>query len=87
MLLMASVLVLFMVAMGLFVAVTVAVAAQGSVLGARRSRGRGAPPVRRQSPGAGGAEGVDPALAELRLRYARGEVGREEFLQRKIDLE
>lgn len=30
---------------------------------------------------------MDPALAELRMRYARGEVGREEFLQRKIDLE
>lgn len=31
--------------------------------------------------------GLDAAEEELRLRYARGEIGREEFLQRKIDLE
>ncbi|MFL1376880.1 SHOCT domain-containing protein [Nocardiopsis protaetiae] len=30
---------------------------------------------------------VDRAQEELRLRYARGEIGREEYLQRKIDLE
>lgn len=30
---------------------------------------------------------VDAAEEELRLRYARGEIDREEFLQRKIDLE
>ncbi|GLU48430.1 SHOCT domain-containing protein [Nocardiopsis ansamitocini] len=29
----------------------------------------------------------DPAQEELRMLYARGEVDREEFLQRKIDLE
>ncbi|MFW5417836.1 SHOCT domain-containing protein [Nocardiopsis sp. CNT-189] len=29
----------------------------------------------------------DPAMEELRRRYAEGEIGREEFLQRKIDLE
>jgi putative membrane protein len=29
---------------------------------------------------------VDPALAELRLRYARGEVDRAEYVQRAIDL-
>lgn len=29
---------------------------------------------------------ADPALDELRLRYARGEIGREEFLQRTGDL-
>ncbi|TQN32393.1 putative membrane protein [Haloactinospora alba] len=29
----------------------------------------------------------DPAYAELRRRYAAGEISREEFLQRKIDLE
>jgi len=33
------------------------------------------------------SSGRDRALEELRLRYARGEIGREEFLQRKIDLE
>ncbi|MGW9553582.1 SHOCT domain-containing protein [Nocardiopsis sp. NPDC055551] len=30
---------------------------------------------------------LDAAENELRLRYARGEIDREEFLQRKIDLE
>lgn len=30
---------------------------------------------------------LDGAERELRLRYARGEIDREEFLQRKIDLE
>jgi putative membrane protein len=29
---------------------------------------------------------VDPALAELRLRYARGELDRAEYVQRAIDL-
>ncbi|MBB5430825.1 SHOCT domain-containing protein [Nocardiopsis composta] len=29
----------------------------------------------------------DPVLDELRRRYAIGEIDREEFLQRKIDLE
>lgn len=33
------------------------------------------------------SSGQDKALEELRLRYARGEISREEFLQRKIDLE
>jgi putative membrane protein len=28
----------------------------------------------------------DPALEELRVRYARGELGRDEFLQRSRDL-
>lgn len=36
---------------------------------------------------ADGARAVDAAEEELRLRYARGEIDREEFLQRKIDLE
>ena len=31
--------------------------------------------------------GRDAATQELRLRYARGEISREEYLQRKIDLE
>ncbi|MEU3017780.1 SHOCT domain-containing protein [Nocardiopsis sp. NPDC007018] len=29
----------------------------------------------------------DAATQELRLRYARGEISREEYLQRRIDLE
>ena len=32
-------------------------------------------------------QAVDAAEEELRLRYARGQIDREEFLQRKIDLE
>jgi putative membrane protein len=30
--------------------------------------------------------GPDPALAELRLRYARGEIDRDDYLQRATDL-
>ncbi|MFD8352428.1 SHOCT domain-containing protein [Streptomyces coelicoflavus] len=30
---------------------------------------------------------LDPAQQELRRRYAAGEIEREEFLQRKVDLE
>jgi uncharacterized membrane protein len=33
-----------------------------------------------------GASAVDPALEELRLRYARGEVGRDEFVTTEADL-
>lgn len=47
--------------------------------------GRGAPPpalAAQEAP-----HHPDPALDELRLRYARGEIGREEYLQRRIDLE
>jgi len=35
---------------------------------------------------AGQVSAMDPALQELRVRYARGDVGREEFLQRSADL-
>jgi len=38
-----------------------------------------------QWPGALGAHD-DPVLVELRLRYARGEIGRDEFMQRAADL-
>jgi putative membrane protein len=34
-----------------------------------------------------GTPPADPARAELDLRYARGEVDREEYLQRRADLE
>lgn len=44
------------------------------------SGGRGAAP-------APGRPQVDRAQEELRLRYARGEIDREEYLQRRIDLE
>ena len=35
----------------------------------------------------GGPAGPGPARAELDLRYARGELDREEYLQRRADLE
>jgi uncharacterized membrane protein len=34
----------------------------------------------------GGTPAVDPALEELRLRYARGEVSREDFVAAEADL-
>lgn len=75
-----------MLLMGLFMAVTVAAIAQ--MPGPRRGPGVWGPSAGRGSRGPEVAgEEVDPALAELRMRYARGEVDREEFLQRKIDLE
>ena len=43
--------------------------------------------VRRMPGGAGHAgEGRDQALADLRQRYARGEIDREEYLARREDL-
>jgi uncharacterized membrane protein len=72
--------------------VLLALVVVGAVLVFRALRGR---PV---LAGAGAALGLgagaagtmhhahDPALAELRLRYARGEVTRDEYLQRVADL-
>ena len=37
-------------------------------------------------PGAPGGPWVDPALAELRMRYARGDIGWDEFSQRLAGL-
>ncbi|MGQ4269766.1 SHOCT domain-containing protein [Nocardiopsis changdeensis] len=62
--------VLVLVALGVYLAVTVS----ASVGAGRADPGPRRPPV-------------DRAQEELRLRYARGEIGREEYLQRKIDLE
>ncbi|WP_285732827.1 SHOCT domain-containing protein [Nocardiopsis sp. ATB16-24] len=67
--------VVFAMALCALCAVTVASTVRGAGMG---SRSVGA--VR-------GAREVDAAEEELRLRYARGEIDREEFLQRKIDLE
>ncbi|MBE2999496.1 SHOCT domain-containing protein [Nocardiopsis sp. HNM0947] len=86
--LMAAILVLFMLAMGVFVAVTVSAAAHAATPRPWHRGPRG--PFSRLAGPEGEREvpaGMDPALAELRMRYARGEIGREEFLQRKIDLE
>ena len=35
---------------------------------------------------AGGPRPPDPAIAELRMRYARGEIARDEYVQRAADL-
>jgi uncharacterized membrane protein len=37
--------------------------------------------------GAGGSPGLDDARAALRLRYGRGEISREDYLQGKVELE
>jgi uncharacterized membrane protein len=39
-----------------------------------------------QPPAAAAAPDVDPALAEARMRYARGELTREQFLEADADL-
>ena len=36
---------------------------------------------------AGGSPGLEDARAALRLRYARGEISREDYLQGKVELE
>lgn len=77
---MAAVVIMVMVALGVFFVVTVA-----SVAGAARADL--ARPGRRRPPAAPAPQAVDAAEEELRLRYARGQIDREEFLQRKIDLE
>jgi putative membrane protein len=41
----------------------------------------------RPSSAPGGPAGPSPARAELDLRYARGDLTREEYLQRRADLE
>jgi putative membrane protein len=77
---MAAVVILIMLALGVFFVVTVA-----SVAGAARADlGR---PGRRRASAAPTPQAVDAAEEELRLRYARGQIDREEFLQRRIDLE
>jgi uncharacterized membrane protein len=41
---------------------------------------------RREAAAPASLAGPDPALAELRARYARGEIDREEYLVRSADL-
>jgi putative membrane protein len=77
---MAAVVIMVMVALGVFFVVTVA-----SVAGAARADLDR--PGRRRASAAPAPQAVDAAEEELRLRYARGQIDREEFLQRKIDLE
>ena len=56
----------------------------GTFLVVRALLSRPAPPRPFYPPGPGGP--MPPALAELDLRYARGEIGRDEYLQRRADL-
>lgn len=53
----------------------------GRVIGQRSGR------THQARPGPPAPPPLDAAEQELRLRYARGEIDREEYLQRKIDLE
>ncbi|WP_304455073.1 SHOCT domain-containing protein [Nocardiopsis sp. YSL2] len=77
-------------AMGAFLMVLMVTMALFLVLAAGSAGRQSEPdrprPFRTQHDGAPGTD-LDAAQEELRLRYARGEVDREEFLQRKIDLE
>lgn len=77
----ATVVVLVMLVLIVSFTVAASTAARDSSRPQRRSHGVGG--LRRSEV----SSGRDRALEELRLRYARGEIGREEFLQRKIDLE
>jgi len=66
----------------LFLILLVAVVALGVVL-VVREWGRGRPS---QASGTPQAQPFDPALAELRMRYARGEISWEEYAQRASGL-
>ncbi|MFV2199074.1 SHOCT domain-containing protein [Nocardiopsis sp. LOL_012] len=72
---MAFVMSLFTILLLTAVAVTVVLAASGSGLTGPGTEEEARP------------RAADPALQELRMRYARGEIDREEYLERLIDLE
>jgi putative membrane protein len=62
-----------------------ALAVTGGVVAARMLGGRHQPRV--DQIGTGGSPGLDEARAALRLRYAHGEISREDYLQGKVELE
>lgn len=64
---------------GLFTLLVVVAIVAGVVLIARHWR-------RPLPPNASGATPVSPALHELDLRYARGEIDRADYLQRRADI-
>ncbi|RKS08791.1 putative membrane protein [Nocardiopsis sp. Huas11] len=72
------------VVLGLAFCFVLAVTEVGRALG-RRIGGRPIDPAPSAPPNP--APPPDAAAQELRMRYARGEISREEYLQRKIDLE
>jgi uncharacterized membrane protein len=62
-----------------------ALVATCGVVAARMLGNRHRPP--NDQIGAGGSPGLDDARAALRLRYGRGEISREDYLQGKVELE
>ena len=66
-------------ALGLVLAVSCGVVA-ARMLGSRHA-------ARNDQIGAGGSPGLEDARAALRLRYARGEISRDDYLQGKVELE
>jgi putative membrane protein len=69
---------------GVFGLVLLALAVAGGVYAVRTLRARGADPD--PVPGVS-APGLAEATAELRRRYAAGQISREDYLQGKVDLE
>lgn len=74
----------WMIIWGVLGLVVLALAVAGGVLAVRAlaARDAGRDPVP-----AGFAPGLAEATAELRRRYAAGEISREDYLQGKVDLE
>ncbi|GAB3701317.1 SHOCT domain-containing protein [Nocardiopsis oceani] len=69
------------VVMGLAFFFVLTVTEVGQAVKQRYTKRAAEPPPRPERPS------LDAAAQELRMRYARGEISREEYLQRKIDLE
>jgi putative membrane protein len=69
----------------LWIFLGIAVAAGVGVVAVRALSGRPGPAPRPVSPPDSAA--VQEAKEALRLRYAKGEIGREEYLQGKVELE
>ncbi len=78
----------FVMTVGMLVIVAVAVAAIVLLLRPVFSAGRpSADPAPATGPGEYGTGSRDAELNQLEERYARGEIGRDEFLARKADLQ
>ncbi len=70
----------FLIVLGVAAAVTAGVVIVRVLLGSRRSE-------LPQARGGQQPEKLDEARAALRMRYANGEISREEYLQGKVELE
>ncbi|GHC80698.1 hypothetical protein GCM10007079_19820 [Nocardiopsis terrae] len=75
----AAVMILVMLALAFFFVLTVTEVSRAL----RQRHGKPLP----EAPRRPASPELDAAAQELRMRYARGEISREEYLQRKIDLE